>query len=834
MKMMTSAVVATVAVVALLVVVGVEGRVSLTRHHQSLAATKTLSLKLATPDNKEVHLMLTKDTKQESSLSNVPTYIRDSRGKIVRWQEPEGYSLEKYIDAETQASVVVEKRQDSAGRTVERYRGSFVDGNQVYWLAPVMTRSSSVEKSDRFQPLEGSITVSIGDVDHFVAPAKADSSNEYDSIISSAKLHEKSHSERRYEERDRKIYVVELMIACDYSLYRFWYKTYASFTDPVLKEYEATLLLRHYFAGVSDQINQRYKSMNQPDFEIQVKLVGFFFAKTVADSPYTEESDVKTTFEDVDFVQMDLCLKKFGKWIRENSQFYGSFDHAVLFVGNYLYDKFENGVPSTKSGLSNVGGVCQVSQGLCTSINYERGFYSTCQTGAHELGHNLGAAHDEENNECKGLDQYIMASAPGVLNHDNYLHPYTFSPCSIRYFRDFLAKLNSQGNNCLLSFNSATQVVLDFQLPGIIQDVDQQCFSYMGRNSFYCAGMQNDENLCEKIICWDPEEEKCVWESVEHRAYAGTPCGNKKWCLMGACTADAKAPEMNDTCTYGDYKGNMFISKEHPLVSCKDMIAQFPEQCYSADKQKSCCKSCPTIRNDAKPDCEYGDRTPARCLAGERINCYDDNFNRDCCDWCEKQMGTDKKCRFGDKADWCSKITNDQCYSDHEKCCESCQKFHTNVKGCEYGDTVPWCASQELDASACRPSSDMGQKCCGSCAAKFPNGISPNAEQPSHGQHPAGGTAKCPQGDLADYCLQLKDHREQCYTSEDVCCATCEQLSSNIAGCKYGDRMEGCEDQVDSYYCQDPSIRELCCKTCSKFKKRQSSSLVEKLLKKLD
>lgn len=38
-------------------------------------------------------------------------------------------------------------------------------------------------------------------------------------------------------------------------------------------------------------------------------------------------------------------------------------------------------------GLANVGGVCKRKEGLCTSINYERGFYSTCQTGAHELAH---------------------------------------------------------------------------------------------------------------------------------------------------------------------------------------------------------------------------------------------------------------------------------------------------------------------------------------------------------------------------------------------------------------------------------------------------------------
>jgi hypothetical protein len=81
-------------------------------------------------------------------------------------------------------------------------------------------------------------------------------------------------------------------------------------------------------------------------------------------------------------------------------------------------------------------------------------------------------------------------------------------------------------------------------------------------------------------------------------------------------------------------------------------------------------------------DCEYGDRSPKRCKnEAKSVNCYDDNFKHDCCDWCEKVKGTAVGCEYGDKADWCSTVTNEKCYENHETCCESCKQHNTGVKG---------------------------------------------------------------------------------------------------------------------------------------------------------
>ena len=54
----------------------------------------------------------------------------------------------------------------------------------------------------------------------------------------------------------------------------------------------------------------------------------------------------------------------------------------------------------------------------------------------------VGALHDGNSQVgCTGRDQFIMASSPGVLTDLNYQNALTFSPCSIRSFREHLGLL---------------------------------------------------------------------------------------------------------------------------------------------------------------------------------------------------------------------------------------------------------------------------------------------------------------------------------------------------------------------------------------------------------
>ena len=51
----------------------------------------------------------------------------------------------------------------------------------------------------------------------------------------------------------------------------------------------------------------------------------------------------------------------------------------------------------------------------------------------------VGALHDGNSQVgCTGRDQFIMASSPGALTDEIYKNALTFSPCSIRSFREHL------------------------------------------------------------------------------------------------------------------------------------------------------------------------------------------------------------------------------------------------------------------------------------------------------------------------------------------------------------------------------------------------------------
>lgn len=65
----------------------------------------------------------------------------------------------------------------------------------------------------------------------------------------------------------------------------------------------------------------------------------------------------------------------------------------------------------------------------------------------------------------------------------------------------------------------------------------------------HAQGNIHDSEICKKIVCWDTDINECRWETAEHRAYAGTQCGDKKWCFRGECVPDDRAPEgKGETC----------------------------------------------------------------------------------------------------------------------------------------------------------------------------------------------------------------------------------------------------------------------------------------------
>ena len=54
-------------------------------------------------------------------------------------------------------------------------------------------------------------------------------------------------------------------------------------------------------------------------------------------------------------------------------------------------------------------------------------------------------------------------------------------------------------------------------------------------------GGSRDQTLCNTLTCWDATSGD--WKtSVSVRAYDGTTCGNRKWCMNGTCVSSYAAP----------------------------------------------------------------------------------------------------------------------------------------------------------------------------------------------------------------------------------------------------------------------------------------------------
>ncbi|KAK2164922.1 hypothetical protein LSH36_57g00047 [Paralvinella palmiformis] len=425
-----------------------------------------------------------------------------------------------------------------------------------------------------------------------------------------------------------------------------------------------------------------------------------------------------------------------------------------------------------------------------------------------------------------------MAVSPGQINERNIFNLFKFSPCSISDFRRFLNRLTRLEQNCLLHRNNS---YIDYSYQNIYEKLgeryspDEQCKNIFGLYSFYCGGGQNDASICLMMMCWDPGLGRCV-SSVEQRAADGTPCGSKKWCVMGQCKYDSRAAYFkSDNCIYGDYKG--FILDSRARYTCSNIK---PHKCYEAKKRRMCCQTCDRLRIGPK-GCEYGDREPEYCRTEvERQHCYDANIRSKCCKFC-KQLERENAppgCEYGDKQRFCQTIHAYNCYQSAWLCCETCQKMDLSLLGCKYGDKVSWCRYYDNKPYMCYDAT-VQSTCCNMCrkAATGPPGCEWGDRWPSCSledckSYPRrrnccktcasmsisvsykGSSCK----DKASWCRTI--HPSSCYRSSErrTCCSTCESHHTGPSDCPYGDRFSWCDSRK---HCRRPQERADCCRSCS-------------------
>ncbi|XP_056011219.1 A disintegrin and metalloproteinase with thrombospondin motifs adt-2-like isoform X4 [Ostrea edulis] len=412
-------------------------------------------------------------------------------------------------------------------------------------------------------------------------------------------LHDVNYSTKRP-------YVVEVLVLIDNSLYQKFYKRHRG------DEQETMTKLKYYFAHIVNGMDLRYSSINNTGFTISIRLAGFFIAKNTSDLPfvmtYRQGGDRRSK---VDGSSTLLGLTNFLKSKKDLPH----HDHAMLFTE---YDA-TNG-RGYILGTSYLSGICTA---MSTSVIVDHGSYNSAGIAAHELGHNLGVIyHDGDDNtvsrHCPRELNYIMAPSSAIINSKTKEYSFKFSDCSIAQMEDHVnlltqrARIFRRKGNCLADDagpSYATMVVKPYLSipPGQLEDVHTQCRQLYGNASFMCPPATTDE-MCYKMYCFDPGRKMCITGS-EQRAAMGTSCGDKKWCKLGKCVRDEKAPTVPDNCPFPDVPP--------PRASCKEDAS--PMQCQDPIFYKRCCQSCNRISFAPTPP------TPTRTVP---MNCQDNLFVR--------------------------------------------------------------------------------------------------------------------------------------------------------------------------------------------------------------
>ncbi|ESN91184.1 hypothetical protein HELRODRAFT_194516 [Helobdella robusta] len=376
---------------------------------------------------------------------------------------------------------------------------------------------------------------------------------------------------------------VETLFVVDYSVYKKWMQFNRNNKDETIQ------MLRHYFAHIAygvtrGDIHQKYQSIDTTQYRYSVKLVGYYICETPSAASFVEESRLDATRFNI-----HDALSKFARWNYDRmlSKTLPKYDLAVTFT---CYDS------GSVLGLAYVGTSCTTSG---VGVVRNAGHQDTVLTAAHEMGHILGASHDEERNPCPGRDLYIM-SAQYDLYHKNNHH--TFSSCSRDFFQNYAYKLDSNRQNCMLSSDTGSKREDLTEhvriLPGTKYSLNVQCQMVFDLSVTSC--IPEGPSNCGNLFCSDPNRGGSCMDSAR-KVLPGTPCGNKMWCLNGKCVSNSIKPDPIDS-QATTRRPNANPPSQPPKSTCtQDVHVQWcstalkdeaSRKAYCQNYMLECCKTC--------------------------------------------------------------------------------------------------------------------------------------------------------------------------------------------------------------------------------------------------
>lgn len=565
---------------------------------------------------------------------NVPTCIIDQGFTICEYGNIQDIAF--YHTTDKQGAFAITLDRTTPANTQTQLEGVLVSGKDAFVLEPNGPLGHSLTPAHNHRIMKRSSYINSQYLDNWHS-----SSNRHDMTYMDRRM---VHITDRHTFQDfqdnmlhdvnfstKRPYVVEVLVLIDNSLYQKFYKRHGG------DELETMTKLKYYFAHIVNGMDLRYSSINNTGFTISIRLAGFFIAKNASDLPfvmtYRQGGDRRSK---VDGSSTLLGLTNFLKSKKDLPH----HDHAMLFTE---YDA-TNG-RGYILGTSYLSGICTA---MSTSVIVDHGSYNSAGIAAHELGHNLGVIyHDGDDNpvsmHCPRELNYIMAPSSAIINSKTKEYSFKFSDCSIAQMEDHVnlltqrARIFRRKGNCLADDagpSYATMVVKPYLTipPGQLEDVHTQCRQLYGNESFMCPPATTDE-MCYKMYCFDPGRKMCITGS-EQRAAMGTSCGDKKWCKLGKCVRDEKAPTVPDNCPFPDVPP--------PRASCKEDAT--PMQCQDPIFYKRCCQSC--NRNFTEEDfCRDSKILINGLKCGQfiakytqEICNYDPNVKNFCCASCKKHI----------------------------------------------------------------------------------------------------------------------------------------------------------------------------------------------------
>lgn len=329
---------------------------------------------------------------------------------------------------------------------------------------------------------------------------------------------------------------VELLVVVENSIYRKF------LADNHNNRQAALARIRQYYGIVVAMMDERFQTIEDRRLSISVRISGIMVAETREDSGWLEKlADWSKIGEHNGraSVNTDRALYDFSLWIKDQHTTLPKFDHAMVFSGYRLSNKYD----LSFGGKAYLGAICDIKNGNSVSIVSDTNDFQCVKVATHELAHSLGSVHDGDPGfeNCPAKGNYVMAPV-ATYEPEKLRNAFFFSRCSVQQMKKLL---RSKKAACV---RDAPSVYYKYDLqrlpPGKMISPDQHCQMIYGPKSTFCDEYDVQVVVCGQLWCRDPNLNGACRTNSYLTALPGTPCRNGMSCHLGECLANSVIEEL--------------------------------------------------------------------------------------------------------------------------------------------------------------------------------------------------------------------------------------------------------------------------------------------------